>query len=275
MTTGTIFQSLPAVFSPLVPLKPVVRKSILPPQTWFLCDRRRPLYVIKFSAGSPRAARMVLRETAFYAGLAQYQDESPVVKRIPRLVWSGELLGSPAMILGYCNLPMPGRWIPRMMRWASAIVSRWQRGILKWLAEFQDDAVVRASLAIPPQEVPCHGDFSHFNILGAGDSFQVFDWENWTSTEYRFLDPLHLLVMPTLGGENVDSSLKRFERYWTCDNSYRRHAVAGLGPFLSGMDWQEAMVIYLRFQAEALYSVAPEIEETFLGCEEAWRRYRG
>lgn len=272
MIDGTIFNKLP-IWKPLLfPAKAIGRKSRLQPQTWFLLDRNKVLYIVKFSAGSENANSLVEREGDFYGRLEQYRNESNVVDALPRLISSGRFFGGCFIVLEYCNLKSPGRWIPRMMRWASSMVLRWQAGILDWLLRFQQDPIVHEALAVPHGHVPCHCDFSHFNILGNGGNLKVFDWENWRATEYAFLDAFHLIFQPTVGLSNNDA-LVNLKRFWVADNPYRKSALENLIPFLSGMDWREAMGIYLGFQSNLLLLQAPEIARTFDLCEASWKQY--
>lgn len=273
MTYGTIFNRLPIWKPDFFPVKAIGRKSRLQPQTWFLSNRNDTQFVVKFSSGSEYANNAVKREAGFYTRLESYRNDAPVLEVLPRCISKGKFFAGYFLILEYCNLKSPGRWIPRMMRWRSSMVTRWQTCILDWLLRFQQDPLVHQALAVPHGHVPCHSDFSHFNILGSINHFKVLDWEDWTTTEYPFLDAFHLVFQPTIGLSNNDV-LGNLNRFWVVDNPYRKSALENLIPFLSGIDWQEAMGIYLRFQTDLLRSRAPEIGRTFELYEAAWNQYK-
>ncbi|MEI6155445.1 MAG: hypothetical protein WCQ90_15310, partial [Deltaproteobacteria bacterium] len=240
MTYGTIFDGLPIWDSQLFTVKAVDRKSRFQPQTWFLANNNGMQFVIKFSSGSEQANDAVKREIDFYTRLEPYRNNVSILAVLPKCISTGKYFAGHFLILEYCKLKYHGAWISSMMEWRSSIVIRWQTVILAWLLEFQRNSMVNRALSIPPGQVICHGDFSHFNILGSQNRFKVFDWEDWTTTVHPFLDAFHMVFQPTRRIISGDAKTT-FQKFWMLDNPYRRHAIRNLTPFLSGMDWREAM----------------------------------
>ena len=257
--------------STIDPLKLSERKSSSQPHTWMLYEESVPKYVLKFSGiSSDIAKRLVVHEADFYKKLATIHSSSNITQNIPIYLDSGESEEGCYLITSYHDLPLSSRWLPRAFKNSPKKVISWQSKVLEWLLHFQKDPMIRKTFEVPKTHVIYHGDFNYFNILSDRNDFVVVDMETWGTTEFKFLDALHLMVSPTIANDDVDSQVQSFFKYWAYENFYRQQCLNALSLFLEGIELEEAMRIYLEFQIALCEKNAPSIATTFQLCLSQW-----